>query len=107
MMLDLAAQRLEQAHSLVSAIRQTLKETPETDLQPLLAAVETACNAVAGLAPADARGLLGRVVALLDDVEALERDLDTLRQEAGQRLKDMARTRQANEAYGDNGRKRR
>ncbi|MBM3585659.1 MAG: hypothetical protein FJX36_14965 [Alphaproteobacteria bacterium] len=79
MTIDLAAQRLESAHGLVAAIRQTIKESPETDLQPLLAVVETACNVVAGLAPAEARGLLSRVVALLDDVEALERDLDALR----------------------------
>lgn len=33
MTIDLAAQRLESAHGLVAAIRQTIKESPETDLQ--------------------------------------------------------------------------
>jgi uncharacterized protein Yka (UPF0111/DUF47 family) len=102
-----AASRLDAAAHLIAAMRRSIGESPDADLAPLLGAVEAACNAIAVLTPQDARDLLPRVVALLDDVESLERELDTIRKDAKDRLNGMARQRQANSAYGDTSRKRR
>jgi hypothetical protein len=102
-----AASRLDVTAQLIAAMRRSIGESHDADLAPLLGAVEAACNAIAGLTPEDARALLPRVVALLDDVEALERELDAVRKDAQDRLSGMARRRQANSAYGDPKLKRR
>lgn len=97
---DTPGGRLTAASALVAAMRRGLAESPDADLSPLLTAVESACNAIATLAPIEARDLLPRVIALLDDIEALERELDALRKSAGGTLDGLARSRRAQAAYG-------
>lgn len=95
-----AAARLGQAGALIAELRRSLSRSPDIDLVPLLGAVENACHVVATLPAAEVRALLPQVVALLDDVESLERALEAAHTSTGDELGDLARAQHASAAYG-------
>lgn len=95
-----AADRLATAGAMVAAMRRNLAADADTDLAPLLGAVEDACRAVTGLPAGDVQPLMPRVIALLADVEVLERALEATRKAAGEDLGGLARARRASAAYG-------
>ncbi len=101
-----AARKLTAASDLVAAMRRELGRDADADLAPLLGVVEAACEAIGALSRDDARALLPRVVALLDEVDALERDLDAVRDTTKRRLSGLAQHRQADSAYRGGPRRR-
>ncbi|MEX2649280.1 MAG: hypothetical protein WD673_09730 [Alphaproteobacteria bacterium] len=101
-----ASSNLTAASDLVAAMRRELGRDADADLSPLLGVVEAACQSIGALPRDEARALLPRVVALLDEVEALERELDAVRDKTKRQLSGLAQHRQADSAYRGGPRRR-
>lgn len=88
------------AKARISAARHELNTAKSVDLTELGRVIQDAMVQVSALPRAEAVAFKGAILALHDDLDALGRDIERVREETRGQLKDLATGRKAAAAYG-------
>ena len=98
--LDTVRRTLEDARARIGAARAQLNGEQPMDLQELEQGVDRLCADIAALTAEESRTLQPTMVALMDDLNALESELTSHHAELSHDIRDVSDRRRATAAYG-------
>ena len=95
-----AVRQIEAAGGLLGEARRRLADGMAEDMAQLAAAIETCCQGIQALAPAEGQQLKPGLVGLMDELNRLEAELKQQRDRLEEHLASLATRRRAHAAYG-------